>query len=75
MYRLNKVAPDPRPDVDAETIIWHIVKLFGNYYEPGLRQKCAKLIQSIALWQPSVKNSLESRRRSLDRVVQGNKHS
>lgn len=68
---MNAVVPSPRPEVPAETVLWHLVKLFGNPHESGLRQRCTKLIQSIGEWQPEIRNLLKTRRKALDQAVQG----
>lgn len=70
-YRLNTVIPTPKPEVPAETVLWHLVKLFGNPHESGLRQRCTKLIQSIGEWQPEIRDLLKTRRKALDQAVQG----
>lgn len=69
--RLNAVVQSPRPEISAEACIWHIVKLFGNPHESGLRQRCAKLIQSIGIWQPELRDVLKARKNALDQAVQG----
>lgn len=69
--RLNTVVPSPKPEIAADAVVWHLVKLFGNPHESGLRQRCTNLIQSLARWQPDVRDTLEQRRRSLDQAVQG----
>lgn len=51
--------------------MWTLVKLFGNPHESGLRQRCAKLIQSIGIWQPELRDVLKARRKALDQAVQG----
>lgn len=60
-----------RPAASAEPVLWTLVKLFGNPHESGLRQRCTKLIQSICLWQPELRDLLATRRRELDQAVQG----
>ncbi|XP_040175537.1 uncharacterized protein LOC120908522 isoform X1 [Anopheles arabiensis] len=69
--RLNAVVATPRPDVPCEAIMWHLVKLFSNPHETGLRQRCMKLAQAIGIWQPSLRESLLARRKQLDQAIQG----
>uniref|UniRef100_A0A182M7M0 Mitochondria-eating protein n=2 Tax=Myzomyia TaxID=59140 RepID=A0A182M7M0_9DIPT len=69
--RLNAVVATPRPDVPCEAIMWHLVKLFSNPHETGLRQRCMKLAQAIGIWQPSLRDSLLARRKQLDQAIQG----
>lgn len=68
---LNTVVPSPKPEIAADAVVWHLVKLFGNPHETGLRQRCTKLIQSLATWQPDLRDMLKTRRKSLDQAVQG----
>ena len=51
--------------------MWHLVKLFGNPHECGLRQRCMRLIQSIGIFDPGLRDLLLSRKRLLDQAVQG----
>lgn len=71
LCRLNTVVPSPKPEIAADAVVWHLVKLFGNPHESGLRQRCTKLIQSLATWQPDLRDLLKARRKSLDQAVQG----
>lgn len=68
---LNTVAPSPKPDISTEGILWHLVKLFGNAHDSGLRQRCTKLIQSLAIWKPDLRDLLKARQKALDQAVQG----
>lgn len=70
-YRLNTVNPVPKPDLPTEAVMWQLVRLFANPHESGLRQRCSKLSQAIARYEPSLKSSLRDRRKSLDNTVQG----
>lgn len=73
-HRLNTVAPSPKPEIATDTILWNLVKLFGNAHESGLRQRCSKLAQAMAMWQPDLRDELKTRRRALDQAVNGNSH-
>nr|XP_029729680.1 uncharacterized protein LOC109415420 [Aedes albopictus] len=69
--RLNTVAPNPKPEVPSEAIMWHLVKLFSNPHESGLRQRCTKLAHAIGTWQPSLREALMARRKQLDQAIEG----
>lgn len=71
IFRLNTVTPSPKPEIATETILWNLVKLFGSTNESGLRQRCSKLIQSLTMWQPELRDSVKTRRISLDHAVNG----
>lgn len=68
---LNVAPQNPRPEVNAEPVLWTIVKLFGNPHDSGLRQRCAKLVHCIAVWQPELRQMCEARKAALDQAVQG----
>lgn len=69
--RLNTITPSPKPEIASETILWNLVKLFGSTNESGLRQRCSKLIQSLTMWQPELRDSVNARRAALDHAVNG----
>ncbi|XP_055594654.1 uncharacterized protein LOC129745527 [Uranotaenia lowii] len=69
--RLNTIMPNPKPDVPTEAVMWHLVKLFSNPHESGLRQRCTKLAQAIGTWQPSLREALIARRKQLDQAIEG----
>lgn len=48
------------------------MKLFGNVHDTGLRQRCSKLIQSLGIWKPDLREILKARQAALDQAVQGN---
>lgn len=70
-FRLNTVNVNPRSLISADLIIWHLIRLFSSPHECGLRQRCTKLIQAIAQWQPELRNAIVERRKALDIAVQG----
>ncbi|EDS35944.1 conserved hypothetical protein [Culex quinquefasciatus] len=51
--------------------MWHLVKLFSNPHETGLRQRCTKLAQAIGTWQPALREALMARRKQLDQAIEG----
>lgn len=70
--RLSTVEVVPRPDVQPELVAWRLVRLFSRQQDPGLRQRCGGLAHSLAHWHPPLRDLLMSRRRELDKAVQGN---
>jgi hypothetical protein len=70
-FRLNAVVCSPKPDVPSDVITWHLVKLFGNPHESGLRQRCTKLIQALGQWKPELRDTVKERKKLLDQAVQG----
>ncbi|XP_017871580.1 PREDICTED: uncharacterized protein LOC108619480 isoform X1 [Drosophila arizonae] len=69
--RLTTLNSTPKPDVPSETVVWQLVRLFANPHEPGLRQRCSKLMQALAQYEPGLRQVLRERRRSFDNAVQG----
>ncbi|EDV93215.1 uncharacterized protein LOC6564180 [Drosophila grimshawi] len=69
--RLTTLNSTPKPDVPSETVVWQLVRLFANPHESGLRQRCSKLTQALAQYEPGLRQSLRERRRSFDNAVQG----
>ncbi|XP_001357692.3 uncharacterized protein [Drosophila pseudoobscura] len=69
--RLTTLNTTPKPDVPSETVAWQLVRLFANPHESGLRQRCTKLLQALAQYEPNLRQSLRERRRSFDNAVQG----
>ncbi|CAO1426453.1 unnamed protein product [Diamesa hyperborea] len=69
--RLNATVATPKPKIQAEAVIWHLVKLFGSPHESGMRQRCTNLIHAIGIWQPEILDLLKDRRKALDQAVQG----
>lgn len=70
-HRLNATVATPKPKIQAEAVIWHLVKLFGSPHESGMRQRCTNLIHAIGIWQPEILDLLKERRKALDQAVQG----
>ncbi|XP_068153281.1 uncharacterized protein [Drosophila tropicalis] len=69
--RLITLNTTPKPDVPSETVAFQLVRLFANPHESGLRQRCTKLLQALAQYEPSLRQTLRERRRSFDNAVQG----
>ncbi|XP_054736998.1 uncharacterized protein LOC129243749 [Anastrepha obliqua] len=69
--RLITVNPTPKPDVPIESVVWQLVRLFSHPHESGMRQRCTKLIQAIAQYEPNLRQTLREQRKSLDNAVQG----
>ncbi|XP_002073436.2 uncharacterized protein LOC6650147 [Drosophila willistoni] len=69
--RLITLNTTPKPEVPSETVAFQLVRLFANPHESGLRQRCTKLLQALAQYEPSLRQTLRERRRSFDNAVQG----
>ncbi|XP_030370855.1 uncharacterized protein LOC115621369 [Scaptodrosophila lebanonensis] len=69
--RLTTLNTTPKPEVPVESVVWHLVRLFANPHESGLKQRCSKLLQSLAQFEPSLRQAVRERRRNFDNAVQG----
>ncbi|EDW99069.2 uncharacterized protein LOC6538844 [Drosophila yakuba] len=69
--RLTTLNTTPKPEVPSETVAWQLVRLFANPHESGLRQRCTRLLQALAQYEPGLRQTLRERRRSFDNAVQG----
>lgn len=54
-----------------ESVAWQLVRLFANPHETGVRQRCAKLIQALAQYEPNLRQTIRERRKTFDNAVQG----
>ncbi|TMW52717.1 hypothetical protein DOY81_002167 [Sarcophaga bullata] len=69
--RLITVNPSPKPDVPAEAVLWQLVRLFSNPHDPGLKQRCSKLLQSLVQYEPNLRHTIRETRKSFNDAVQG----
>lgn len=69
--RLNALMVGSKPNVSADRIIWHLVKLFGSPCDYSLIGKCEKLVGFIGAWKPELKTLLKEKESSWERAVQG----
>lgn len=68
-YRL--VASGQRPNVNAEQVLWQLVRLFTSHDDPTLKTKVNRLAKALIDYQPDFYRLLSSRRKALDRAIQG----
>ncbi|XP_013118485.2 uncharacterized protein LOC106095724 isoform X2 [Stomoxys calcitrans] len=69
--RLITVNPSPKPDVPTEAVLWQLIKLFSNPHDPGLKQRCSKLLQSLVQYEPNLRHTIRETRKSFNDAVQG----
>lgn len=65
------VALGLRPAISADPVVWQLVRLFSSHQDSALRQRCGRLVQALAEWQPGLRGELINRRRALDHAVEG----
>lgn len=61
-----------RPSINADPVIWQLVRLLASYEDPTLKSKIAKLGKTLVQWQPDFRRQLMSKRKALEQAVQGN---
>ncbi|KAM7363945.1 uncharacterized protein ACRADG_000669 [Cochliomyia hominivorax] len=69
--RLIAVNPSPKPDVPVEAVLWQLVRLFSNPHDPGLKQRCSKLLQSLVQYEPTLRHTIRETHKSFNDAVQG----
>nr|XP_022918602.1 uncharacterized protein LOC111427609 [Onthophagus taurus] len=65
------VATGQRPNLNAEPVLWQLVRLFALHEDPGLKSKLGRLAQVLLEFQPEFFRVLSSRRKTLEQAVQG----
>lgn len=60
-----------RPNVNAEQVVWQLVKLFAAHDDPTLKTKVGRLAKTLAEYQPNFHNMLATRKKALEQAVQG----
>lgn len=66
------VATGQRPNVNAEPVLWQLVRLFATSDDPTLKNKVVKLVQALFDFQPEYHRLLSSRKKALEQAVRGN---
>lgn len=67
------VASGQRPNVNSEQVLWQLVRLFSSSHDDTtLKTKVGRLVKSLIDYQPDFYRLLTTRRKSLDKAIQGN---
>ncbi|KAJ8985983.1 hypothetical protein NQ317_013867 [Molorchus minor] len=64
-------ASGQRPNVNAEQVVWQLVRLFASYDDPTLKTKVARLAKSLFEYQPDLRKAVTSKKKALEQAVQG----
>lgn len=65
------IASGQRPNINAEQVVWQLVRLFASLDDPTLKTKVLRLSKALADYQPDFLRQLTQRRKSLDQAIQG----
>lgn len=57
--------------MNAEQVIWQLVKLFASHEDPTLKTKVAKLTQILVDYQPEFHRELSTKKKALEHAIQG----
>ncbi|XP_017779345.1 PREDICTED: uncharacterized protein LOC108564744 [Nicrophorus vespilloides] len=60
-----------RTNLNAEPVIWQLVKLFACHEDPTLKTKVGRLARALVEYQPDFHALLLQRRKALEQAVQG----
>ncbi|EFA09543.2 uncharacterized protein LOC656542 [Tribolium castaneum] len=60
-----------RPNVNAEQVLWQLVKLFASHEDPTLKTKVARLTQILVDYQPEFYRILATKKKALEHAIQG----
>ncbi|XP_044753467.1 uncharacterized protein LOC123312938 [Coccinella septempunctata] len=65
------IASGQRPNINAEQVVWQLVRLFASLDDPTLKTKVFRLAKALFDYQPDFHRLLTQRRKSLDQAIQG----
>lgn len=65
------VASNQRPNLNAEPVVWQLVRLLASHDDPGLKTKVGKLAQVLIEYQPDLRRLLTTRRKAFEQAIQG----
>lgn len=57
--------------MNAEQVVWHLVKLFAAHDDPTLKTKVGRLARTLLEYQPDFHGLLSERKKALEQAVQG----
>ncbi|CAG9862362.1 unnamed protein product [Phyllotreta striolata] len=65
------IASDQRPNINAEQVVWQLVKLLASHDDPTLKTKISKLSKALLAYQPDFQTKISSRKKALEQAIQG----
>lgn len=60
--------------MNAEQVVWQLVRLFASHEDPTLKTKVARLAKVLLEYQPDFHRILSERKKALEQAIQGIKH-
>ncbi|XP_057654520.1 uncharacterized protein LOC130892860 [Diorhabda carinulata] len=60
-----------RPNINADQVIWQLVRLLASHDDPTLKTKVAKLAKALLEYQPNFHMEILSRKKALEQALQG----
>ncbi|XP_023029011.1 uncharacterized protein [Leptinotarsa decemlineata] len=65
------IASGQRPNINAELVVWQLVRLLASHDDPTLKTKVARLAKALLDYQPDFQRIISARRKALEQAVQG----
>jgi protoporphyrinogen oxidase len=57
--------------VNAEQVVWQLVRLFAAHDDPTLKTKVTRLTRTLMDYQPDFHRMLSARKKALEHAIQG----
>lgn len=57
--------------MNAEQVLWQLVKLFAAHEDPTLKTKVGRLVKTLVEYQPEFHGLVCTRKKELEQAVQG----
>ncbi|CAG9819262.1 unnamed protein product [Phaedon cochleariae] len=65
------IAAGQRSVLDAEQVVWQLVKLLASHDDPTLKTKVARLARALLEYHPEFQALISTRKKDLEQAVQG----
>ncbi|VEN53299.1 unnamed protein product [Callosobruchus maculatus] len=65
------IASGQRPNVNAEQVVWQLVRLLASHDDPTLKTKVARLAKALLEYQPDLHRQISNKKKALEQAVEG----
>ncbi|KAJ8917874.1 hypothetical protein NQ315_010787 [Exocentrus adspersus] len=69
--KCSLIASGQRPTINAEQVVWQLVRLFASHDDPTLKTKVGRLAKTLSEYQPDFKRMVSAKKKALEQAVQG----
>ena len=70
-YHFRLINTGQKPNVNAEQVLWQMVRLFSTQDDTSLKHKLGKLAQVLLEFEPKIHTTLVIKKKELDRAIEG----